>query len=103
MRFRFQWDMDVCIQDKLRGIEVPRGFMSRTKEVDQSLLDKVGTCNGQIGWLGGNGRDDVTFEFTVFEEFLPYARESMSLRKQTVCSGILSRRRVHLRFTNLSR
>ena len=57
--YSFLWDMDDYSQDKLKSIDVPRGFMSNTAELDQSMLDKVGTCNGQIGWLGGNGRPDV--------------------------------------------
>ena len=39
-------------------IETPRGFLSNTKELDDNSMNKVISANGQIGWLGSNGRPD---------------------------------------------
>ena len=33
--------------------------MTNTEELSEAYLKKVGTCNGQVGWLGGNGRPDI--------------------------------------------
>ena len=57
--YSFTWDMNEYTKDKLRDIEVPRGFLTNTEEISETYLKKVGTCNGQVGWLGGNGRPDI--------------------------------------------
>ena len=57
--YGFTWDMDEYSKNKLKGIEVPRGFLSNTQELSESMMQQVTRCNGQIGWLGGNGRPDI--------------------------------------------
>ena len=43
----------------LQYIDVPRGFLSQTGEIDDVHMSAVISSNGRIGWLGGNGRPDV--------------------------------------------
>ena len=56
----FQWDMNEYARDKLQPIECPRGTITKTEgNLSTELMQYVGTCNGQIGWLGGNGKPDI--------------------------------------------
>ena len=43
----------------MKYIDVPRGFLTHAKELDERLMSEVISCNGKIGWLGGNGRPDL--------------------------------------------
>ena len=45
--------------ETMSTIDVPRGFMSHTKELDEGRISEVVSCNGKIGWIGGNGRPDL--------------------------------------------
>ena len=45
-------------EEKMSLIETPRGFLSYIKELDDNYMNKVISANGQIGWLGSNGRLD---------------------------------------------
>ena len=56
--FTFTWHMNEYI-DTMKIIEVPRGFISQTKELDEAYMSEVVTSNGKIGWVGGNGRPDL--------------------------------------------
>ena len=41
-------------------MEVPRGTITKTEgELPEEHLQLIGTCNGQIGWLGNNGKPDI--------------------------------------------
>ena len=44
---------------QMQYIEVPRGFLTNTTELDNKHMSEVVSCNGKIGWLGGNGRPDL--------------------------------------------
>ena len=48
--------MDEYVKSKLRPIEVPRGYLSNTKETSDGMLTNVKGVNGGLGWLGVNGK-----------------------------------------------
>jgi len=54
----FTWDM-IEYADKMELIEVPRGYITQTEQIGPEMLTRVKGSNGQIGWLGGNGRPDL--------------------------------------------
>ena len=56
----FEWDMNEYSHNKLQPIECPRGTITKTEgDLPETQLQLVSTCNGQIGWLGGNGKPDI--------------------------------------------
>ena len=57
--YSFVWDMDDYASKHMKAIEAPRGLLSSTEDLSDDMMSQVETCNGQIGWLGGNGRPDV--------------------------------------------
>ena len=57
--YSFLWDMDDYTDKHMKIIECPRGLLSSVEDLSDSMMSQVETCNGQIGWLGGNGRPDV--------------------------------------------
>ena len=57
--YSFTWDMAEYASNKMSYIEIPRGFLSDTTELDAYRMSQVLTSNGQIGWIGGSGRPDV--------------------------------------------
>ena len=44
---------------KMTTIQSPRGYMTIIEEIDDTMMSKVISNNGQVGWLGSNGRPDV--------------------------------------------
>ena len=56
--FTFSWHMKEYI-DTMKIINVPKGFISQTKELDEAHMSEVVSSNGKIGWVGGNGRPDL--------------------------------------------
>jgi len=56
--FSFSWNMNEYAA-KMQPIQVPRGYMSQTTEITDEIMSQVMSCNGQIGWIGGNGRPDL--------------------------------------------
>ena len=56
--YSFTWHMNEYV-DKLKLIEVPRGFMTHVEEISESDMSQVMTVNGKIGWLSGTGRPDL--------------------------------------------
>ena len=56
--YSFIWHMQRYAEEKLSLIETTRGFLSNTKELDDKYMNKVISANGQIGWLGSNGRPE---------------------------------------------
>ena len=56
--YSFTWHMNEYA-DKMKIIEVPRGFMTHVDELDESYMSQAMTVNGKIGWIGGNGRPDL--------------------------------------------
>ena len=57
--YSFNWHMKEYTKAKMSIIEIPRGFLSNTTELDDAHMSKVISANGKIGWLGGNGRPDL--------------------------------------------
>ena len=52
--------MNEYAQTKLQPIECPRGTITKTEgDLPESQMQQVATCNGQIGWLGGNGKPGI--------------------------------------------
>ena len=58
--FRITVSMDEYVKSKLRPIEVPRGYLSNTKEISDGMLTNVKGVNGGLGWLVSTARPDVT-------------------------------------------
>ena len=56
--YSFTWHMQRYVEEKLALIETPRGFLSGTQELSEDWMNKVISANGQVGWLGSNGRPD---------------------------------------------
>ena len=54
--FRITLSMDEYVKSKLRPIEVPRGYLSNTKEISDGMLTNVKGVNGGLGWLASTGR-----------------------------------------------
>ena len=57
--FRISVSMDEYVKSKLRPIEVPRGYLSNTKEISDGMLTNVKGVNGGLGWLASTGRPDM--------------------------------------------
>jgi hypothetical protein len=57
--FSFRWHMNEYAQKDMFLIDVPRGFITNTKEISEDMMSKVISSNGKIGWIGGNGRPDL--------------------------------------------
>ena len=55
----FSWDMNEYTLTKLVEIVPPRGLISSPGPLSEEWMKQVESCNGKIGWLGGNGRPDV--------------------------------------------
>ena len=58
---RITVSMDEYVKSKLRPIEVPRGYLSNTKEI----IDDVQGVNGGLGWLASTGRPDMAAPHSV--------------------------------------
>ena len=52
--------MDEYVKSKLRPIEVPRGYLSNTKEISDGMLTNVKGVNGGLGWLASTARPDMS-------------------------------------------
>ena len=57
--FRITVSMDEHVKSKLRPIEVPRGYLSNTKEISDGMLTNVKGVNGGLGWLASTARPDM--------------------------------------------
>ena len=57
--FRITVSMDEYVKSKLRPIEVPRGYLSNTKEISDGMLTNVKGVNGGLGWLTSTARPDM--------------------------------------------
>ena len=47
------------VKSKLHPIEVPKGYLSNTKELCDGMLRNVKGVNGGLGWLASTGRPDM--------------------------------------------
>ena len=57
--YRVAVSMDEHVRTKLHPTEVPKGYLSNTKEISEGMLTKVKGVNGGLGWLAATGRPDV--------------------------------------------
>ena len=57
--FRITVSMDEYVKSKLRPIEVPRGYLSNTKEISDGILTNVKGVNGV--WVGWRQQQDQTW------------------------------------------
>ena len=57
--FRITVSMDEYVKSKLRPIEVPRGYLSNTKEISDGMVTNVKGVNDALGWLASTGRPDM--------------------------------------------
>ena len=57
--FRMTVSMDEFVKSKLRPIEVPRGYLSNTKEMSDGMLTNVKGVTGGLGWLASTARPDM--------------------------------------------
>ena len=81
----FTWHMNEYAEKTLPLIECPRGFLSKTTELDDSWMNKVVSANGKIGWLGSNSRPDAAAAHSIFVE--KYKNKSPTLVK--LCNGVV--------------
>ena len=88
--FSFTWHMQHYVDD-MAPIEVPRGFIGQTAEIDDATMSKVMSCNGQIGWLGGNGRPDLAAGHSIIAG--GYKDKSPAL--VTDCNGCVKQAKAH--------
>ena len=57
--FRITVSMDEYCKSKVRPIEVPRGYLSNTKEISDGMLTNVKGVKGGLGWLASTARPDM--------------------------------------------
>ena len=57
--FRITVSMDEYVKSKLRPIEVPKGYLSNTKERSDGMLTNIKGVNGGLGWLASTERPRV--------------------------------------------
>ena len=57
--FRITVSMDEYVKSKLRPIEIPKGYLSNTKDISDGMLTNVKGVNGGLGWLASTGRPDM--------------------------------------------
>ena len=57
--FRITVSMDEYVKSKLRPIEVPKGYLSNTKEISDGMLTNIKGVKGGLGWLASTARPDM--------------------------------------------
>ena len=57
--YRIAVSMDEFVRTKFHSTEVPKGYLSNTKEIREGMLTKVKGVNGGLGWLAATGKPDV--------------------------------------------
>ena len=60
--------MDEYIKAKLRPIEVPKGYLSNTKEISEGMLTNIKGVNGGLGWLASTGRPDMAATHSIWKK-----------------------------------
>ena len=64
--FRRTVSMDESVKSKLRPIEVPRGYLSNTKEISDGMLTNVKGVNGGLGWLASTARPNMEEPHSIY-------------------------------------
>ena len=62
---RITMSMDEYVKSKLRPTEVPRGYLSNTKEISDGMLTNVKGVNGGLGWLASTARPDMAARHSI--------------------------------------
>ena len=75
--FRITVSMDEYVKSKLRPLEVPRGYLSNTKEISDGMLTDVKGVNGGLGWLASTARPDMAAPHSIIPS--GYDRRSTQL------------------------
>ena len=75
--YRITVSMDEYVKTKLNPIEVPKGYLSNTKEISEGMLTRVKGVNGGLGWLAATVRPDVAAPHSIIPS--GYDRESPQL------------------------
>ena len=69
--------MDEYVKSKLRPIEVPRGYLSNTKEISDGMLTNFKGVNGGLGSLASTARPDMAAPHSIIPS--GYDRRSTQL------------------------
>ena len=69
--------MDEYVKNKLRPIEVPKGYLTKTKEVSARMLTNIKRVNGGLGWSASAGRPDISAPHSIIPS--GYDRKSSQL------------------------
>ena len=75
--FRITVSMDEYVKSRLRPIEVPRGYLSNTKEISDGMLTNVKGVNGGLGLLASTARPDMAAPHSIIPS--GYDRRSTQL------------------------
>ena len=75
--FRITVSMDEYVKSKLRPIEVPKGYLSNTKEISDGMLTNIKGVIGGLGWLASTGRPDMAAPHSIIPSW--YDRRSPQL------------------------
>ena len=75
--FRITVSMDEYVKSKLRPIEVPRGYLSNTKEISDGMPTNVKGVNCGLGWLASTARPDMAAPHSIIPS--GYDRRSTQL------------------------
>ena len=90
--FRITVWMDEYVKSKLRPIEVPRGYLTNTKEISDGMLTNVKGVNG-LGWLASTARPDMAARHSIIPS--GYDRRSTQLISEVSGSETMSRSSHH--------
>ena len=82
---RMTVSMDEYVKSKLRPIEVPKGYLSNTKEISDGMLTNVKGVNGGLGWLASTGRPDMAAPHSILPS--GYDRRSPQLISEVNAAG----------------
>ena len=97
--FRTTVSMDENVKSKLRPIEVPRGYLSNTKEISDGMLMNVKGVNGGLGRLASTARPDMAAPHSIIPS--GYDRRSPQLISE-VNAAVKQRHAVPITIHNLA-
>ena len=82
--FRSTVSVDEYAKSKLRPIEVPRGYLSNTKDISDGMLTNVKGVNGGLGWSASTGRPDMAAPHSIIPS--GYDRRSPQLISEVIAA-----------------
>ena len=74
--YSIEWHMNEYAK-KMKPVNVPRGYLTNTTEVDDTVMGHVVTANGQIGWIGGIGRPDLAAGHSIIAGAYKYRKPQL--------------------------